>query len=73
MCIRDSFLLTLPGKDEGRLVACARAAGVPVRGLSSYCRECACPESTLVLGFAGLKLEEIPDAAKALREAFEKA
>ena len=45
------------------------AAGVPVRGLSSYCRECACPESTLVLGFAGLKLEEIPDAAKALREA----
>ena len=67
------FLLTLPGKDEGRLVACARAAGVPVRGLSSYCRECACPESTLVLGFAGLKLEEIPDAAKALREAFEKA
>ena len=67
------FLLTLPGKDEGRLAACARAAGVPVRGLSSYCRECVCPESTLVLGFAGLKLEEIPDAAKVLREAFEKA
>lgn len=64
------FLLTVPGKDEDWLVERARAAGVPVRGLSGYCRECACPESTLVLGFAGLKLEEIPDAARALREAF---
>ena len=65
------FLLTIPGKSEQWLVERARAAGVPVRGLSGYCRECTCPESTLVLGFAGLKLEEIPAAAKALREAFE--
>lgn len=64
------FLLTVPGKSEGWLVERARAAGVPVRGLSTYCRECDCPESTLVLGFAGLKLEDIPAAAKALREAF---
>lgn len=66
------FLLTIPGKSEQWLVERARAAGVPVRGLSGYCRECTCPESTLVLGFAGLTLEEIPAAAKALREAFEK-
>ena len=65
------FLLTIPGKSEQWLVERAKAAGVPVRGLSGYCRECTCPESTLVLGFAGLTLEEIPAAAKALREAFE--
>ena len=65
------FLLTVPGKNEGWLVERARGAGVPVRGLSTYCRECDCPESTLVLGFAGLKLEDIPEAAKVLREAFE--
>ena len=65
------FLLTIPGKDEQWLVAQAAKTGVPVRGLSSYCRECDCPDSTLVLGFAGLKLEEIPAAAEALREAFE--
>lgn len=65
------FLLTLPDKSEEWLVAQAAKVGVPVRGLSSYCRECACPESTLVLGFAGLKLEDIPAAAQALRDAFE--
>lgn len=64
------FLLTIPGKSEEWLVERAKGAGVPVRGLSGYCRECPCPESTLVLGFAGLKLEEIPEAARALREAF---
>ena len=65
------FLLTVPGKSEEWLVAQAAKAGVPVRGLSSYCRECDCPESTLVLGFAGLQLEDIPAAAQTLREAFE--
>ena len=64
-------MLTVPGKSEDWLVAQAAKVGVPVRGLSAYCRACPCPESTLVLGFAGLKLEEIPEAAKALREAFE--
>ncbi len=64
------FLLTVPGKPEKWLVEQAAKAGVPVRGLSGYCRACDCPESTLVLGFAGLKLEEIPAAAQALREAF---
>lgn len=64
------FLLTVPGMPEKQLVARAAEAGVPVRGLSSYCRECTCPESTLVLGFAGLRLEDIPAAAAALREAF---
>ena len=64
------FLLTVPGKEEHWLVERAAAAGVPVRGLSAYCRECDCPPSTLVLGFAGLKPEDIPEAAQALREAF---
>ena len=66
------FLLTVPGKSEEWLVAQAAKAGVPVRGLSSYCKECACLESTLVLGFAGLNPEEIPAAAATLREAFER-
>lgn len=65
------FLLTLPGRDEDWLVSRAAQAGIPVRGLSSYCRECPCPESTLVLGFAGLRLEDIPAAAAALRAAFD--
>ena len=65
------FLLTVPGKSESRLVERAAQAGVPVRGLSSYCRACQAPESTLVLGFGGLKPEEIPAAADALRQAFE--
>ena len=64
------FLLTVPGKSEEWLVRQAEAAGIPVRGLSTYRREYPCPESTLVLGFAGLELEQIPDAARALREAF---
>ena len=51
-------------------MAQAAKAGVPVRGLSSYCRECDCPESTLVLGFAGLQLEDIPAAAQLLKDAF---
>lgn len=65
------FLLTVPGKEEHWLVEQAAKAGVPVRGLSAYCRECSCPESTLVLGFAGLAPEDIPAAAQTLREAFE--
>ena len=65
------FLLTVPGKEENWLVERAAQAGVPVRGLSAYCRECGCPESTLVLGFAGLKPEDISAAARTLREAFE--
>ena len=64
------FLLTVPGKAEEWLVQRAAAAGVPLRGLSTYCRECPCPQSTLVLGFAGLELEDIPAAAAALQEAF---
>ena len=59
-----------PGLPEERLVAQAAAAGVPVQGLSSYCRACIPPESTLVLGFGGLRPEEIPAAAEALRQAF---
>ena len=65
------FLLTVPGKEENWLVERAAQAGVPVRGLSAYCRECGCPERTLVLGFAGLKPEDISAAARTLREAFE--
>ena len=65
------FLLTVPGRPEEQLVAQAAAAGVPVQGLSSYCRACIPPESTLVLGFGGLRPEEIPAAAEALRVAFQ--
>lgn len=63
------FLLTLPGRDGSRLAERCRAQGLPVHSLSEYRVAPAPPEGTLVLGFAGLSLEEIPQAAQALQNA----
>ena len=63
------FLLTLPGQDGAAMAARCRAEGLPVRALSDYRMTPAEPEGTLVLGFAGLRLEEIPAAAAALEAA----
>ena len=54
------------------MAARCRAEGLPVRALSDYRMTPAAPEGTLVLGFAGLRLEEIPAAAAALETAIKK-
>lgn len=64
------FLLTVPGRSEEALVRAAAAAGIRVRGLSEYARAAAVPPATVVLGFAGLRQEEIAAAAAALAAAW---
>ena len=64
------FLLTLPGRDEAWLTARAARADIPLRGLSAYCLGAPPIAGTVVVGFAGLRIEEIPDAARTLVEAF---
>ena len=64
------FLLTLPGREEGALLEQAARAGIPLRGLSGSCLRVEPPGSTLILGFAGLGLADIDDAAAALARAF---
>lgn len=66
------FLLMLPGQDGAAMAARCRAEGLPVRALSDYRMTPAAPEGALVLGFAGLRLEEIPAAAAALEAAIRK-
>ncbi len=64
------FLLTLPGREEGELLARAAGAGIPLRGISGSCLRAQPPGSTLILGFAGLGMEDIDPAAAALARAF---
>lgn len=65
------FLFTLPGREEGDLVARAARAGYRVRGLSEYRVAAPVLPGTLVLGFAGLPQERAAPAALALKRAFE--
>jgi len=67
------LLFTLPGREEGDLVARAARAGFRVRGLSEYCLKVPARPGTLVLGFAGLPAEEAPQVVRRLREALEGA
>lgn len=67
------LLLTLkngPGEEE--MVSAARQAGIGLRGLSDYymARRELCPESTVVLGFASLRDQEIQGLAKKLYQAW---
>lgn len=64
------FLLTVPGKSEAWLVRRAEERGVHIRGLSSYAHAAPVPESTVVLGFAGLKEDEVEKASALLAEAW---
>ena len=67
------LLVTLPGgPPEEQLIERARRAGIRLSGLSEYYlahRE-EYPPSTVVLGYASLRQEEIPALAAALREAW---
>ena len=67
------LLLTLPdGPGEENMIASARREGVNLRGLSEYYmsdRE-TCPPNTVVLGYAALQNEEIPELVQALCRAW---
>ena len=65
------FLLTLPGFTESELVERAAAAGVRVHPLSRYCHSVSPMPSTVVVGFAGLNEEELRQAAKLLKTAYQ--
>ena len=68
------LLLTLTGgPGEEAMVRAAAAEGVHLQGLSAYYMEGAerCAENTVVLGYASLKNEEIPDLVRALKRAWE--
>ncbi len=64
------FLLTLPQLTEAELIQRAGRANLRLHGLSEYCRHEKAPPSTLVLGFAGLKDEDLEEAVAALRTAW---
>lgn len=60
------------GMDEKQLIAAAAAQGVRVYGLSGYYVGTAvtCPPATVILGYAGIPSESIPEAAAALERAW---
>ena len=67
------LLLTLrDGPGEGAMVRRAMEEGVKLTGLSTYYLEGAegCPENTVILGYAGLADDDIPDLAAALGRAW---
>ncbi len=63
------FMFGINGKSEEELITKADRAGIPLKGLSSYCREAELPPS-LVIGFAGIADEQIDDAVALLRRAW---
>mgnify|MGYP000846032337 CR=1 FL=1 len=62
------FLLTIPQKSERELVARAQRRGLRLHGLSEYCHRVPPLPSTVVMGFAGLRDEELEPAVALLRE-----
>ncbi len=65
------FLLTVPSLPERELARRAEAAGLPLRGLSAFCRRVPAPASTLVVGFGGLPTDRIGDAVSRLAAAWD--
>lgn len=68
------LLLTLPhGPGEHAMIASALKEGVRVKGLSEYYmeRKMACPANSIILGYASLKDEEIPELVESLRRAWQ--
>ncbi len=64
------FLLTVPSLGEEQLVGKAAGRGIRLRGLSEFCREAEPLDSTLVIGYAGLKDSLVAEAAGELRAAW---
>ena len=65
------FLLTLHRFPEAELVRRAAAQGIRVHPLSRYCHSTPPLPSTIVVGFAGLSEQELEEAAKLLKTAYE--
>lgn len=63
------FIFRIEGKSEEELTVKAGRAGIPLKGLSAYCREAKLPPS-LVIGFAGIADDQIGDAVALLRKAW---
>lgn len=64
------LLLTLPRLREAELLRRAAAAGLPLQGLSAFCRAAAPRPSTLVLGYGGLPTERVAEAVRRLDAAW---
>lgn len=64
------FLAALPRFSEAELVERAAAKSVGIHPLSRYCHAVRPKPSTVVLGFAGLRSEELAQAAALLKEAW---
>ena len=64
------LLLSLPRLSEAELLRRASAAGLPLQGLSAFCRAAAPRPSTLVLGYGGLPTERVAEAAARLDAAW---
>ena len=64
------FLLTIPQRSEQALVERAARAGIPLRGLSEFCMQAKPKPSTVVMGFAGLRDNQLEAAVAALRIAW---
>ena len=65
------FLVCLPRFSEGELLRRAAEAGLPLRGMSEFCRRVPPPASTLILGYGGLPTERVGEAARRLRAVWE--
>ena len=64
------FLLTIPQWSEADLVGRASKAGIALHGVSAYCRNAKAPPSTLVMGYAGLRDDQLEAAVDTLRRAW---
>lgn len=63
------LLLTLPGREDGQMVAAAKEAGYALHALGEYCHGPSPLPGTLVLGFAGLEAERAAEAVADLKRA----
>lgn len=64
------FLVTLPRLSEPELLSRAAAVGLPLRGLSEFCRRVPPYPSTLVLGYGGLPTRSIVEVVNQLTAAW---
>ena len=65
------FLLTAPHLTEGEMVDRAARSGIRVSPLSRYCHQVPPPPSTVVVGYAGLPLEQLEECANLLGQALD--
>lgn len=65
------FLLTAPYLTEGEMLQRAARSGIRVSPLSRYCHQVSPPPSTVVVGYAGLPLEQLEECANLLGQALD--